>query len=281
MLLRAIMLRARMQLLPRVHPAAALVQLATHAHAPSWASAVTCIQTDSRLPQPIPSITDTLNEGTIAHVRTDRDARRKCLASYKWQQVVPALRCLDETAFHEATNKSSWPYASFQPQFCTFPDELLNVNWGPNTWYHYRAWAVVRATGRLPLRIFGDVDEGFPVSLEPCIHCGADLVDVRHLLAHCPATFDAYITWWSASGRQGKPGNRLPWHLLRMELFAGRLGYLTTNPDEGASRIQYVGSVCKQLVVARNARRLDNSIDQLLQSAQHRREAEVPPRDGS
>ena len=121
---------------------------------------------------------------------------------------------------------------------------------------------MVRATGRLPLQVFSD--DGFPSSLESCLLYGAVSVAIRHIVAERPATYHLYAAWWSSSGRPGKPPNRTNWHHLRMELFAGRVRYLTSSPGEGASRIQYVGSACKLLVDARRTDNLDRSVGQLL-----------------
>ena len=179
----------------------------------------------------------------------------------------------DESAFDDAAGRSDWPYASFQHQLSEFPQELLEVNWGPNTWYYYRAWAVARATGRIPLRVFGG--NGLPRSVESCVMFGASSVDIEHLLAHCPATYALYVKWWSSMGRSGLPSTRLGWPLLKMELFAGRLSFLTASPDEGACRILYVGAACKQLVDVQRSLQLGQEISKLIVGAECAAEAEV------
>jgi hypothetical protein len=219
-----------------------------------------------------------LSAEIIKEAQADKTTRKKVLAKYRKNKVDPALRVLDESAFDEAAGRSVWPYASFQHQLSEYPQELLEVNWGPNTWYYYRAWAVVRATGRIPLRVFGGI--GLPRSCEPCVLCGATSVDIEHLLTHCPATYALYAKWWSSMGRSGLPSARLDWPMLRMELFAGRLGFLTSSSDEGAVRILYVGAACKQLVDAQRSLQLDQEVSQLLVSAESVAKAEVCLRGG-
>ena len=157
-----------------------------------------------------------------------------------------------------------------------FPDFILELDWGPDTWYFYRAWAVMRATGRLPLHVFGGT--GLPTSLELCPLCEGGCLVAEHLLCECPQTSDLYGNWWMATGHPGPAVPRLPWSQLRMELFAGRASFMEANPREGAHRILYVGTACKRIVIALREAVLSQDVDELIRSAEAY--AEVPAGGG-
>ena len=60
-------------------------------------------------------------------------------------------------------------------------------------------------------------------------------------------------------------GHRLRWTRLRLELFADRVGFLSTVAVEGAARIGYVGKVMQR--VARLLVVTGHDIDELLAAA--------------
>ena len=278
MLLRAVMLKARIQLLPPHHLAASLLVLADSAGYNTWSEAVDRIRRDSRLPYVIPLINVAHSEETLVELRNNKDARRKALEAYRCKLVIPALCVLDERAFADAAARCKWPYTSFQHGLCEYPQDLLRVNWGPDTWYFYRAWAIVRVTGRLPLQVFGG--DGIPLECTPCELCGAASVDIAHLLGECAATFNLYLEWWSGSGHRGLPAGRLDWPSLQMELFADRVSFVTASTEEGACRIRYVGAACKKLAVAQRDKQLDGCIENLLSGAAALSSAEMCPGEG-
>jgi len=212
---------------------------------------------------PIPCILETLREDELADILANKAARKYFLRRYRRNHVVPIMQAYDEEAFAKAATKHEWPYVEFQPSPECLPAVLLELDWGTETWYFYRAWAVTRVLGRLPLTVFGGDDT--PSSLCTCPLCGLNTVDVVHFLHACPATWDLYTEFCISMGIDFSSGQRLRWTRLRLELFADRVGFLSTVAVEGAARIGYVGKVmqrvAKLLVVA------GHDIDELLAAA--------------
>ena len=79
MLERAVLLKARVQLLPLEHPACALLRVATTAEFETWATSVARIQSLPQLPFRIPDIAETMSADTVAQGRADLELQRKAV----------------------------------------------------------------------------------------------------------------------------------------------------------------------------------------------------------
>ena len=138
------------------------------------------------------------------------------------------------------------------------------MDWGPDTWRHYKAWSVIKVLGRWPLQVFGVGD--LPRTLIACPCCRVPAVSVVHMLMECPATWDLSKTWAVSSGRSSN-SQRLSWSLLRLELFADRISFATDMDSEGASRIRFVGKASELIANAFLEQQASVEIDQLFDGA--------------
>ena len=102
------------------------------------------------------------------------------------------------------------------------PDELLAVDWGPD-----KVRTLIKAFGRWPLHVFSLGE--LPRTLPSCPCCGQAEVEVIHLFGECVATGQLYSSWASSPGYAVIPGIRLPWSVMRVDLFADRVAFV--NPD--------------------------------------------------
>ena len=164
--------------------------------------------------------------------------------------VSPVLQEYDNKAFRKAVAQSSWPYDSFQPMLNSFPTEVLTKDWTAEVWHLYRPWALVRATGRLPLRCFGYKD--MPNFLLYCPLCGTPYADVQHALSSCGGCTDLRSKWLHSAGLPVTPS----WPILSQLLFAERDG-----PDH---RILYVGQFFERI---NNELLQSQAIDRLIDHA--------------
>ena len=103
MLERAVLLKARVQLLPLEHPACALLRVATTAEFETWATSVARIQSLPQLPFRIPDIAETMFADTVAQARADPESRRKAGGKYTNLWVAPALASESELVRPNAT----------------------------------------------------------------------------------------------------------------------------------------------------------------------------------
>ena len=153
------MLKARVQLLPDNHPAAQLVKLAQSSGTTTWLGDVSATQARTGQGSDIPDISETMTTVQLEVAKTNKLQRQANLRTYKKHHVQPALRAYDNAAFITASQASSWPYHDFQWIPETFPESIHHLRWGHGTWQLYRAWAMVKVTGKWPLTLFsaGDV----------------------------------------------------------------------------------------------------------------------------
>ena len=177
--------------------------------------------------------------------RSSRPARILALKRYKQHCVTPAFDAYDQDAFAASLEQHSWPYASFQPCLGPLPPLLLELNWEPHTWKHYRVWSTVRVLGRWPLALFGAGE--LPEMLPLCPLCGAEWVTIAHPLALCHGTWDLYLHWRSSSASGVGCPTRPPWPELRTELFSGRLGFVSDDEADLWFRITFTGQVFERI----------------------------------
>ena len=241
MLARAILLKARILLLPLLHPAARLVVLLSSSSIDTWLLRVSQLQCRPDFSSIIPDLCDVFAEGRISHARGDAGARRSLLRSYRKLWVDPVLDACDVVAWSKAASNSEWPYGGFLSSFDLADHVLLDLDWGPRTWKHYRAWFSVRATGRIPLCLFdcGDMVRFLPA----CPLCGLVDADIAHLLSVCPGTCDLYASWSNSALVSAPIGARLMWPQLRELLFGALCPPNRCPMLLMQSRVQFVGGV--------------------------------------
>jgi len=117
MLARAILLKARILLLPLLHPAARLVVLLSSSSIDTWLLRVSQLQCRPDFSSIIPDLSDVFAEGRISHARGDAGARRSLLRSYRKLWVDPVLDACDVDALSKAASNSQWPYGGSLSSF--------------------------------------------------------------------------------------------------------------------------------------------------------------------
>ena len=237
---RALMLKARASLLPASHPTSQLMLALHGGFAHSWLGQVADVQRHTEFGERIPDIGEVFSEADIALARSCPPTRRRLLTHYRRSFVDRVLDAYDLAALSTAGVSASWPYLRFQPSFCPLSPVLFGLSWGPRTWLHYQAWAVVRVTARWPLAVFDAGD--LPQHLDSCPLCGLADVPISHLLAVCPGTDDAYADWVAAARLHLPAHARLDWPTLQHQLFCGiATDSLSDPPDARRARIRFVG----------------------------------------
>ncbi len=98
----------------------------------------------------------------------ERDRARYCTSALK---VIPALEV---------------PFAVLQPSIEPLSMQLLDMDLGPHTWTHFRAWCLVRCSGMWPLSLYSR--SSFAECLDICPLCGATKISVMHCLGECLGT---------------------------------------------------------------------------------------------
>ena len=242
---RAVMVKARLTLLPATHPASLTIKAASCSETTTWVSTVSAWQKSSIHPNPIPDIREVCSSDEAVAASSCKATRARLLYNYRRHHVLPALRLYDNNAFIASCRRNVWPYLTFQPDLDEFPPLLFNPEWSMETWQLYRAWAVVKVMGRIPLQVF-EVGE-LPRFLEPCPFCQDAVADVHHFLMICTSMRDLFYQWVNVARI---PLSQLDWAALQPRLFAGRLAPGYDDVAHGHARINFVGSVFKRVAVA-------------------------------
>ena len=206
----ALMLKARLQLLPPCHHARLILQLATECAGLTWAGVLRKWSSSKKLVSAIQDITEVFSPDEVEQGVTSKAGRLKLLRRYHAQHVRPVLDSYDSVAFREACSGAMWPYSHFQPGFDCFPDTLLEPDSPQVDKRHYQAWAVVRALGRIPLQVFNV--GGLPRIQASCLLCGRPEADVVHFLHVCPGVADLRAKWLKTSS-WGATTSPTQWHI--------------------------------------------------------------------
>ena len=270
---RAVLLKARAQLLLASHPAHQLLAMASSSMLSSWAERVSILQQLPSFEQPIPDITACTPTTVIAQAQVDPEARRACLASYRRHYVTPAFDAYDRCAFQAACDNTVWPYYDYQCPMVPFPDALLLTDWSSDSWRFYKAWACIRVLGRWPLEVFSA--GGTPLTLDACPLCDALEVDIAHLLMSCAGVLDLRLRWFPPIGLPAVNPECLSWEVVRIALFAGRLSPHGEDVDVAWSRIQFVGSCASRATASLSTPAAADAIDHLISAACNAAAAEI------
>ena len=180
MFCEAIMLEARVLMLPEHSGIVQLFCLARVATLQSWATAVIDLRISLGN---VPDILQHFGNRITDRIRTSTQLRRRFVSHYRKSVVLPALRNYDVAAFHHSSQSSDWPYAHFQEPFVPFQDDLLLASWGRHEWVMFQVWSVTRVTGRFAFAFFGL--EALPREVPTCPFCATVNADLCHALFEC------------------------------------------------------------------------------------------------
>ena len=108
MIKRAIMLKARVRLLPPSHPARILI-CQVGQEQPQWSKQVEKLQNRSEFIRAIPDITDVFSAEQLVAALENKVVRKRFLRNYRRAHVVPVLKEYDLVAFTQPTNDELWP----------------------------------------------------------------------------------------------------------------------------------------------------------------------------
>ena len=126
----------------------------------------------------------------IATAREDITIRKNLLRRYRHTLVRPALIHREFLWFQASARKTipsfGVPFQVFQSAPARIPTDLLSWDFSGTWWMWYRAWAIIRISGRWPATLFGGTE--LPHTLEACKVCGQRDISVFHPLQECSGT---------------------------------------------------------------------------------------------
>ena len=110
---------------------------------------------------------------------------------------MPVLLAFDKAASEQAAAAATSHLGRCLSMPLPKPEEhwpiLLHLDFGGNTLQWTRAWLMIRASGRWPLCLYGQLE--LPAVLPECPGCGKDAVTVAHALCECGATQAFHRPW--------------------------------------------------------------------------------------
>ena len=126
----------------------------------------------------------------MAMAREDIAMRKNLLRRYRHTVVRPALIHREflwfQTTARKPTPSLGVPFQVFQSAPARIPTDLLTWDFSGTWWMWYRAWAIIRISGRWPATLFGGAE--LPRTLETCKICGQEDISIIHPLQECPGT---------------------------------------------------------------------------------------------
>ena len=128
---KAIMMRARLCVLPEDHPAVVMFTVARGTLAPTWEASVSQLMQDPFLQEPIPGMLESccVPPGLLQKARSCVDTRAQVLAVYKLNVVRPVLQQYDLRAYHQAADKHmpalGCTFKELHPYLCNMDLKLL------------------------------------------------------------------------------------------------------------------------------------------------------------
>jgi hypothetical protein len=184
---KVVMARARLACLPEAHPAAVAVAGALMGgHGDTWIEHSRGVMTE------VLGVTCEFCdfEAEMTVMRRDPVRRKHALRAYRQKVVMPRARVREIAWFQEKLadlNKEGIVnYAEIVPLRTPWRASLKWASWGPCMWRFFKAWCVARATGGVPLEVWGH--GGVPKVMAKCPACKGVLVGLRHVIQGCPST---------------------------------------------------------------------------------------------
>ena len=247
MLENAIMLKARIMVLPRQHPARQIFEVARGSPLETWVSQVKQAQSRNDFDRAIPDIEEIFGSSEIEAASGCKQKRKQITRTYRQHHVRPILACYDRQAYVKAAETlQPWPYGDWQTAYGSMDAELMRIDGGGNGWHSFRAWAVVRVTGKWPFALYCDDQEC--ASVTTCPLCGAESATIMHLLAECNETLLYYREWRMILGElDTEPRPTAP--TLRDRIFAKPYDADQESPVEATARYDFVHR-CSQTAAA-------------------------------
>ena len=169
--MRVVMARARLACLPEEHPVYKVAWAV-------WRARVggTWMEDSSRVMREVLGIDLELweFEAVSLVVRNTRRHRKALLARYKRHVVLPRVRAKESEWFRDQLAKlnteGAVPYHELVPVRARWQLALQCAPWGATLWRFFRAWALARITGGIPLSLWGMGD--IASVLPRCFACG-------------------------------------------------------------------------------------------------------------
>ena len=227
---RIAMARARISLLPVHHPTSLAVQCIQLGHVQDtwWQHSQLVVSEHLQVPEiwHTVQITD--------EMRNSAAGRKRALASYKRQHVLPQVRALEATwlqaQLQGVLTEAILPYSTISPALTPWKANERWVYWPPSRWHLHRIWCTARVTGALPLLT---PDSNFLRLVPFCPFCRAQAAGIFHLTVECPAMEDLRGPFQSASGGHNlfaeamKPGGLTESHAIaKVHLVGGAVARL-------------------------------------------------------
>ena len=190
MMQRIVLGRARLLALPPGSPVAQVVAGTRATTGATWLDHAAEVTRALGITNDFPA--DTLSEAA----RADPVARKRAVKHWKHSVVLPAVQAYEQAWFvlqlGVVGTGGLIPYRELIPVRGPLSPGVRWAPWGRTMWRYYQAWALARASGRLPVEVW--VDEGGAAPPSACPLCaapapvGCTLVEcLGHLLSACPA----------------------------------------------------------------------------------------------
>ena len=191
LLLEVALTLARVQLLPEEHPTARLALLLDELPCRTWFSQARDLLHQSGLPRPIPNLENSgvCSAAQIHEARRDRALRKQILQTYRRNTVKPLLQEYDRMHLVSCTHEyiPAFGFSLFELDFYVVPLqwELFDSCSVKEAWFNYRAWSIVRISGRWPLPLLGISELPRHIT---CPACNLPEASVFHMLGRCPSS---------------------------------------------------------------------------------------------
>ena len=237
-LMKAVMMLAKIEMLPGNHPTRLMLNIAQQTPGPNWWSAVRDLMNTCQH-GPIPTIgaTGLFRSAEVRGGQLSRAQTKTVLQLYKNNFVFPVLRARDDDEYEVAARKwlpaFNCRVADFSPYRGLQGWNTLEVSFG------HAEWAFVKLNGGWPLWDFPDLVGS--VQIETCPLCGTGNVTVAHVLVTCPGTKQVFLR----SGFANFVSRAVTADIFIMSLFHSSAGV-----EIDTARIRYVGLVMRRVAVA-------------------------------
>jgi hypothetical protein len=176
--------------------------------------------------------------------------RKGHLSKYKEKVVVPAMRRVEVTWFMQQLSRlneeGTVNYSELVPMRQPWARDLRLAMWGRGRWRQFRAWCLARASGKIPLVVWGA--GGLLVALPACPFCNCT-ANLEHFIRYCPGMEDLRSTLPNSAAV-----DQAAWTMRGVSVAAGL-----------ELRIQYFGRCMARLIAAR--RKLDGKARDCKRSA--------------
>ena len=182
---RAMLARARLLALPQDSPLEGVLGAAVARRGPTWLDQVRVLTMELGI------VPDIVEFGPFASLdRSCAVDRKQVVSCWKRHVVIPQVGRLDDEWFRSQLAKlvpvECVRFGLYLSSRCSFAPGLSWASWGSTTWRCFKTWCAVRASGGMPLSIWGAA--GLVFTVPYCPLCGAPEADLEHVVAACVGT---------------------------------------------------------------------------------------------